>query len=269
MTEWKPPSRNLRICGVQAALFGRDARQNRQELLELCYTIEPGSCDLIITPEASNLYYHYDLISQLKGGEEEEYLEPFRKLAGEHGCHVLVGSLMVRDGEHLRNRSHLLAPDGSTAGTYDKIHLIQLFDEHRYFKPGRELLTAEVKGWKVGIALCYDLRFAELFLNYALAGCHLQILPSCWPDARVEHWYHLHLARAQETQCYFVGVNHGGSDGAGKTYRMSMAADPDCTVLAKLPEAEPGLLRVTLEPGALVRQKEMYDLLAGRGPFPI
>lgn len=269
MTEWKPPSGELRVCGIQAALFSRDPLANRQELLELCRSIEPGSCDLIITPEASNLYYHYDLISQLKGGEEEEYLDPFRKLAGEYGCHVLVGSLMVRDGEHLRNRSHLLAPDGTTVGTYDKIHLIQLFDEPEYFTPGRDLLTAEINGWKVGIALCYDLRFAELFLNYALAGCHLQILPSCWPDVRVVHWYHLHLARAQETQCYFIGINHGGTDDSGRTYRMSIAADPDSIVLAKLPDPAPGILRVTLQPEVLVKQKEMYDLLSGRGPFPI
>src|SRR4030042_5340255 len=179
-----PPSGEFRICCVQASLFSRNPLCNRDELLGLCQTIEPGSCDLIVTPEACNLYYHFDLITRLTGGEEEDFLEPFRELAREHECHVLIGSLMVRDGDRLFNRSHLMAPDGMTAGTYDKMHLIALFDEPEYFTPGRELLLAEIAGWQVGFAICYDLRFAEMFLNYALAGCHLQVLPACWPDGR-------------------------------------------------------------------------------------
>jgi predicted amidohydrolase len=267
--KWHPPSGELRVCGLQARLFSRDAGENRQELLEMLEKLEPASCDLVITPEASNLYYHYEEMAKLHGGEEEDFIAPFRARARELKSHILLGSVMVRDSGKLYNRSHLLAPDGTTAGTYDKMHLIALFAEPQHFTPGRQLMTADIAGWKVGFAICFDLRFAEMFLNYALAGCHLIALPSCWPDTRIKPWLHLHLARAQETQCYFAGVNHGGVDDEGRAYRMSMVSAPDSEIVAQLPDAQPGVLRAVLSPDVLIGQKKLYDLPSGRGPFPM
>ncbi len=267
--KWTPPSGELRVCGLQARLFSRDMRENQRELLEMLAALEPGTCDIIITPEASNLYYHYDEMAKLRGGEEEGFTAPFREEAKRLRAHILLGSVMTRDGGSLYNRSFLLAPDGTTLGTYDKMHLIALFAEPEHFTPGTRLLMADVCGWKVGVAICYDLRFAEMFLNYALAGCHLIALPACWPDIRLKPWLNLHLARAQETQCYFVGVNHGGVDGEGKAYRMSLVAAPDSEIAAQLTDAEPGVLCAVLKPDVLVQQKKLYDLLAGRGPFPM
>jgi omega-amidase len=268
IAEWKPPERDFRFCGIQARLFSRDWHENQRELLDMFAALPDEEYDLIVTPEASNLYYHYDLIRQLQGGEEIEFIAPFAEIARERGAHVLLGSLMVRDGDCFRNRLHLLSPEGSVVGTYDKVHLIRLFDEHLHFTPGEKLFTAEVAGWKLGFAICYDLRFAEMFLNYALMGCHLQVLPSCWPDTRVKHWHHLYMARAQETQCFFAGVNHGGTDAEGRAYRMSLVADPDCETLAELPDAEPDIITAVLRPESLVKQKQLYDLMAGRKPFP-
>jgi omega-amidase len=269
MHAWKPPTGDLRICGIQAGLFSRDSRVNQRELLEMFGGIEPESCDLVITPEASNLYYHYDEISKLRSGDEEEFIVPFRLAARRLKAHVLLGSVMVREKGNLYNRSYLLAPDGKTVGTYDKMHLIALFQEPQHFTSGKKLLTAQIAGWKVGFAICYDLRFAEMFLNYSLLGCHVQILPACWPDTRIKPWMNLHLARAQETQCYFVGVNHGGTDSEGRKFRMSLVAAPDSEIVAELPEARHGLMRAVLKPDMLVEQKQLYDLLAGRGPFPM
>ena len=266
---WRPPAGELRIYGLQARLFSREAGENQGELLDMFAALETGSCDLVITPEASNLYYHYDEMAKLRGGEEDEFIAPFRAEAKRLQAHVLLGSLMVRDGGHLYNRSYLLAPDGMTAGTYDKMHLIALFAEPQHFTPGKRLLIAEIAGWKVGFAICYDLRFAEMFLNYALAGCHLIALPSCWPDIRLKPWLHLHLARAQETQCYLAGVNHGGVDGEGRAYRMSIVSAPDSEIAAQLSDAEPGIMHAVLKPEVLSQQKQLYDLQAGRGPFPM
>lgn len=266
---WQPPAGDLRICGIQAGLFARDARVNQRELREMFAGIEPESCDFVITPEASNLYYHYDEMSRLNGGEEEEFIVPFRIEARRIKAHVLLGSVMVRDKGKLYNRSYLLAPDGTTLGTYDKMHLIALFHEPEHFTPGKKLFTAVIAGWKVGFAVCYDLRFAEMFLNYALMGCHAQVLPACWPDTRIKPWTNLHLARAQETQCYFVGVNHGGTDSEGKRFRMSIVAAPDSEIVGELPDAKYGLMRVVLKAEVLVQQKQLYDLLTGRGPFPM
>lgn len=266
---WKQPTGDLRICGIQAGLFSNDARVNQRELRESFDAIEPESCDLVITPEASNLYYHYDKMSNLIGGEEEEFIVPFRIAARRLKAHVLLGSVMVRDRGKLYNRSYLLSPDGNTLGTYDKMHLIALFNEPEHFTPGKKLFTAEIAGWKAGFAICYDLRFAEMFLNYALMGCHVQIVPACWPDTRIKPWANLHLARAQETQCYFIGVNHGGIDSEGKKFRMSMVAAPDSEIAAELPDAKPGMMRAVLIADVLTQQKQLYDLISGRGPFPM
>lgn len=267
--KWQPPTGDLRICGIQAGLFARDAGANQRELREMFDGIEPESCDLVITPEASNLYYYYDEMAKLIGGEEEEFIAPFRIEAERLKAHVLLGSVMVRDKGKLYNRAYLLAPDGTTLGTYDKMHLIALFHEPEHFTQGKKLLAAEIAGWKVGFAVCYDLRFAEMFLNYALLGCHIQVVTACWQDTRVKPWTLFHLVRAQETQCYFVGVNHGGIDSEGRKYRMSLVAAPNLEIAAQLPEAKQGLMRAVLKADVLVQQKQLYDLLAGRGPFPM
>lgn len=266
---WQPPPGGLRVCGIQAGCFSRDEGENQRELLGLLSQVEPESCDIVITPEASNLYYHYDLMERLKGGEEEYFIAPFRQQACRLKAHLVLGSVMVRENGELYNRLYLIAPDGTVVGTYDKMHLIALFHEPSYFTPGKRLLVAEIAGWKVGFAICYDLRFAEIFLNYALMGCHVQVLPACWPELRVKPWLHLHFARAQETQCYFIGVNHGGTDGKGKVFRMSLVAAPDSDEVVSLPEAKPGIMRAVLNRDVLLYHKHLYDLLEGREPFPM
>lgn len=263
------PSEPLLVLGLQIGCFTPSVEANLGTVLMHLETVEPGEADLIVLPELVNTYYHYDVMERLESGEEEEFLAPIRQAAIHKQTHILVGSLAVREQGKLRNRSFLLSPQGETVVTYDKMHLIALLGETDHFTPGKRLATAVVKGWNLGFAVCFDLRFAELFLNYALDNCHLVVVPARWPQERASHWRHLHLARAQECQCFFLGVNAGGFDGRDKTYGGSILANPDSAALVELSWGVEGTLAAAISSDEIQRQKQLYDLMSARKRPPL
>ena len=264
-----PPKQHLRVAGLQVGCFAPSVEANLACLQRHLREVSPGEADLIVLPELINTYYHYEVMERLRPGEEEEFLAPIRQAAREKRAHILAGSLAVREAKKLRNRSFLLSPEGATIATYDKMHLITLLGETEHFTPGRRRAVAEIRGWKLGIAICFDIRFAELFLNYALDGCHLVAVPACWPSERAHHWRHLHLARAQECQCFFLGVNAGGFDGRDKTYGGSILASPDSVPVLELPWGSEGTLAAAVSSDEIARQMKLYDLMSGRKRPPI
>ncbi|OPX23618.1 MAG: hypothetical protein B1H03_01135 [Planctomycetales bacterium 4484_113] len=263
------PTEPLQVLGLQIGCFAPSIRDNLTCVLKKLEQVPPRQADLIVLPELINTYYHYEIMTELSEGEEERFLDPIRQIAAEKTAYILAGSLAVRQAGKLYNRSFLLSPQGETVTTYDKMHLIALLGETDHFTPGRQTATAEIKGWKLGIAICFDLRFAELFLNYALDGCHLVVLPACWPHERANHWRSLHLARAQECQAFFLGVNAGGFNGKGKTYGGSILATPDSVPQVELPWGSEGTIATTITSAGIARQKQLYDLMVGRKRPPL
>lgn len=112
-------------------------------------------------------------------------------------------------GGDFANTHFFLTPDGEVAGRYRKIHLIGIggFREPEFFQAGFEPVVVDYKNWKIGLAICYDLRFPELFRSYFQRDCELVLLPSQWPARRALHWEILTRARAVENQCYVAATN--------------------------------------------------------------
>lgn len=137
--------------------------------------------------------------------------------------HMWVGgSLLGLDAEYPAlqpyNLFALFAPDGTLAYRYAKTHLFRLMNEEQWLAPGAVTTLAETPWGKAGMAICYDLRFPELFRGYALAGARMMFLPSEWPHPRLAHWRTLLRARAIENQCYMIACNRVGPDPDGKTF---------------------------------------------------
>jgi omega-amidase len=132
------------------------------------------------------------------------------------------GSLLGIDPDHPAphplNLFALFAPDGSLAYRYAKTHLFRLMDEEKWLSPGAVTTLAKLPWGTAGMAICYDLRFPELFRAYALAGARLMLLPSEWPHPRLAHWRTLLRARAIENQCYVIACNRVGGDADGKQF---------------------------------------------------
>jgi nitrilase len=178
------------------------------------------------------------------GGPAYEFL---RSVARKERIHVHGGSLAEKGGEKLFNTTVVFDPQGSEIARYRKIHLFDIvapdgkgYRESSTYGSGDEVVTYEADGVKVGCAVCYDIRFPELFLALRRAGAELIFLPSAFtvPTGR-DHWDVLIRARAIETQCWFAAPATWGKhlDGAGEprfTYGHSLLCDPWGTIVAKV-----------------------------------
>lgn len=128
---------------------------------------------------------------------------------------VVTGSLIVADSGQYRNRMIWMRPDGSCA-YYDKHQLFKMAGEHAHYAAGQERVVVEHGGWRIGLAVCYDLRFPVWLRN--VTGYDLLLVVASWPMARRTHWQTLLQARAIENQSYVIGVNRVGTDGNGLDY---------------------------------------------------
>jgi omega-amidase len=135
----------------------------------------------------------------------------FSGLAKRFQTNVFAG-FIERDGRNYFNSLVHLNPDGKLKTKYRKIHPFSYSTENIYYKGGELPTIAIVSGIKIGLSICYDLRFPELFRLYVKKKVDLLINIANWPDTRIDHWRTLLKARAIENQCYVAGVNRVGND---------------------------------------------------------
>lgn len=156
----------------------------------------------------------------------------FSRIARENGIAVAGALIEAQEGELPRNTAVVFGADGELLAAYAKIHLFSPDGEDRNYTAGDRLATFTVGGVTFGLAVCYDLRFPELFRIYALAGVECILLPAAWPCCRLRHWETLLPARALENRYYVAGINTAARPG-GAYCGGSLAADPDGTIIAR------------------------------------
>jgi predicted amidohydrolase len=135
----------------------------------------------------------------------------FLSLADKYSCHIIAGFIEVDKDMYFNTLVHL-RPGENLISKYRKIHPFSFSGENRHYRQGDIPIMTGINGYSIGLSICYDLRFPELFRYYAKAGVDININIANWPVDRIEHWYTLLKARAIENQCYMVGVNRVGSD---------------------------------------------------------
>lgn len=148
-----------------------------------------------------------EMAEDLKG----ETLTFFSGLAKRFQANVFAG-MIERDSRNFFNSLAHLNPVGKLKGIYRKIHPFSFSTENKYYKGGELPTITAVSGIKIGLSICYDLRFPELFRLYARKKVDLIINIANWPETRIDHWRTLLKARAIENQCYMAGVNRVGND---------------------------------------------------------
>ncbi len=168
--------------------------------------------------------------------------------ARRHRVWLVGGTLPIRgaDADHVRNACCVFGPDGSRCARYDKIHLFALdhgserFDEARVLEPGTALVAFDADGLRVGLSVCYDLRFPELYRALMDPPCDLIVAPSAFTyPTGAAHWKLLVRARAVENQCYLLAPAQGGRHENGRrTWGHSMIVDPWGEVLSCVAEGE-------------------------------
>jgi len=172
---------------------------------------------------------------------------------------AIIGSLREAASPYPRNTSVTIGNNGQIISTYSKIHLFSPAKEDVHFSPGGGLGIFPLSTLTCGLAICYDLRFPELFRIYAKRGVQAVFVPSAWPASRIRHWELFIQARAAENQMYVIGVNTTGTTPVDRYSGSSIAADPHGTIISRANEAEQ-LLFMDLDPA---------EVTAARSALPV
>ena len=207
------------------------------------------------------------------GGPAYEFL---RGIARRHGVHLHGGSVGERDGDRLFNATVAFGPDGEELARYRKVHLFDIttpdgagYRESDTYGAGEAVVTYEAADVRVGCAICYDVRFPEMFLALRRAGAELVFLPAAFtvPTGR-DHWETLIRARAIETQCWFAAPatwgRHLDADGKPRpTYGHSLICDPWGCVVAQVPDGI-GWATARIDPAVTARVRRDMPVLDHR-----
>ena len=198
----------------------------------------------------------YDLANAARYTRANQHvLEEVRGLALEYRISI-GGSLLLEGPGGTYNSFVIIGPDGQESARYNKLHLFRLMQEEQFLQPGANPQTAQTAFGLAGMAVCYDLRFPELFRRYALDGAQVILLPAEWPARRIDHWNTLLRARAIENQFFVAGVNVTGKIGGDIYGGCSAVISPWGETLA-VAGSEEGLIhaRINLEQVNAVRAR--------------
>lgn len=249
----------LTITTIQSNLIWEDKAANLRMLEQKIAGIEEKT-EIVVLPEMFNTGFSMrpETLAETMEGETIEWM---KRVSRENGI-VLTGSLMIEEAGNYYNRLVWMLPNGQY-GHYDKRHLFAFGEEDKHYSPGNKRLIASVKGWKINLQVCYDLRFpvwARQKKTEAGAEYDLLIYVANWPERRSHAWKTLLCARAIENQCYVVGVNRVGSDG-NNVYHSgnSLVIDPLGQVLYHMADEE--------DVNTITLQKEMLEEVSSKFPF--
>jgi predicted amidohydrolase len=166
-----------------------------------------------------------------------ESFQFYSKIASDNNVHV-IGGLIEKEDESFYNTLIHVNPSGKLLCSYRKIHPFSYSSEDKFYTRGNKTVVTEINGWKVGLSICYDLRFPELFRQYAKQRVELIVVIANWPDTRIAQWKTLLSARAIENQCFVAAVNRVGDHLKLHYNGCSSVYDPMGNEVASLPDLE-------------------------------
>ncbi|MCA1768137.1 MAG: carbon-nitrogen hydrolase family protein [Idiomarina sp.] len=220
-------------------------QDNLATVAKLLEQLPAARPQLVVLPEAfccfgAGDHAQLEMAETYRDGEIQKQLA---SLAKAHGIYLVGGTLPIKAGERFSAASLLFGPDGSIVDRYDKIHLFDVdvadntkqYRESKWTKPGAEIVATATDVGVVGLSVCYDLRFPELFRALRQAGSDIIVLPSGFTQVTGKaHWHTLVRARAIEQQVFIVAPNQVGQhDNGRETYGHSIIVSPWGEILAE------------------------------------
>lgn len=202
----------LRITTLQADLHWESPAQNRAMFAAQIDAIGHPT-DVIVLPEMWSTGFSMQSAALAEPMDGPSVTWMAEQAAARQV--VVTGSVIIADGGQYWNRMIWMRPDG-TYDQYDKHQLFKMAGEHAHYAAGQERVTVTHRGWRIRLAVCYDLRFPVWLRN--VDDYDVLLVIASWPAARRTHWQTLLQARAIENQCYTIGVNRVGTDGKGLDY---------------------------------------------------
>lgn len=242
----------VRICSAQISSIWEEPEKTLKKAAPLIRHAAASGAALICFPEQFATGWDPQPtrnIQDIRGS----IVSTLQAYAEEFGIGIL-GSFRQANDPLPKNTAVAIGSDGKILATYAKMHLFSAGREHEGNSPGEELGIFSLDSLTCGIAICYDLRFPELFRLYAKSGVHAVFVPSAWPGVRIRHWELFLQARALENQLYVAGVNTIGKTPVETYTGDSMTTDPQGTVISRAGDAEQ-LLFSDLDPAVVAEAR--------------
>lgn len=217
--ESAPPPEVLRLGWIQTGLEWEDPEANIRRVSHHLEGAQHEGVAVWVLPEMWST--GFSMRTEIAEREEGEALQAMQTWAQTSGA-LVIGSLMVRVGETVRNRAYAVYPTGKYLA-YDKRHLFRMAGEHTLFTAGSHQVVVPWQGWRIAVQICYDLRFPVWSRRTPSYDYDILLYVANWPAARHAHWEKLLPARAIENQAYVLGVNRIGRDGNGHLYQGGSA----------------------------------------------
>jgi predicted amidohydrolase len=267
----------LRIAAVQMR-GGREIAANIDAAEALIREAARAGARYVQTPEMTDIIERdrAAILNAIQPEDSNPAMARFRALARELGIHLHVGSLAIPvGGEQVANRGYMLGPDGEIAARYDKIHMFDVdldggesWRESRTYRPGDRAVVADIGEAHIGMTICYDLRFPQLYRALAKGGANVLTAPAAFTKQTGEaHWHVLQRARAIENGAFVISAAHGGHHDDGRdTYGHSLVVDPWGRVIAE-GNAEPGIVIADIDLEESTRARKRIPALKHDRPF--
>ena len=256
--------------GLVQMRTGLDPRANADAAVALIRDAKAAGADYVQTPEMTNIMEvkRERLFAAIVAEETDPTLAAMRELARSLGIYLHVGSLAIKvSPDRAVNRAFLIDPRGEIAARYDKIHMFDVdlsggesYRESRSYRPGDIAVAVDLPWGRLGLSVCYDLRFPALYRALAEAGATMLAIPSAFTRQTGEaHWHVLMRARAIENGCFVLAAAQGGKHENGReTFGHSLIVDPWGRIIAE-GGSEPGVVMGTID---------LAEVASARGRIP-
>lgn len=218
----------MKYAIYQTQIIPANPEANRQHVREWIETqIQRDKPDTIVLPEMWNTGYALTELETVADRDAEPTASFLSELAKTHHINIIGGSIGNKKGSKFYNTSLVFNRDGALIYQYDKIHLVPMLNEPLFLTGGKEKAQIfELDNIKMGLIICYDLRFPELARQLALQGAQVLHIVAQWPAVRKDHWKYLQIARAIENQLFVVSCNTVGTNDDTVFAGESMMIDP-------------------------------------------
>jgi predicted amidohydrolase len=259
---------------------GLSPAANVEAAARLIGEAKSAGADYVQTPEMTNILAakREQLLATAVDEDADASLAAFRELARKFGIYVHVGSLAIKvSPDRAANRGFLIDPKGAIASRYDKIHMFDVdldggesYRESRTYRPGEQAVLADLPWGRLGVTICYDLRFPALYRALAEAGATMLAIPSAFTKQTGEaHWHVLMRARAIENGCFVFAAAQGGKHENGReTFGHSLIVDPWGRILAE-GGTEPGVVMAEIDMGEVTKARSRVPSLQHGRRFEI
>ena len=260
----------MKVACIQLS-SGENYNKNCKQIIYFINQAIRKKADLIITPETSSIITSdkEKLFGNSYPMKKDPLVKDIKKISKKNKKWILIGSLPIKDRRKLRNRSIMISPKGNIAAYYDKIKMFDVklpnkekHQESNTFKPGNKLVTVNLPWGRLGLTICFDLRFPEIYRNLSKKKLNFISVPSAFTKITGQkHWLELLKARAIENFCYIFAPNQTGKNTRKReTFGHSTIISPDGKIL-KLKKSGIGIVYADIKPNLSMQLRKIIPSL--------